>query len=267
MKIIISESQARKLFNLLSEDSNPNIYNQLQKLGQFIGDPASAIAGQLGIDNQYTKLAKQTQTQGQPKVQPPKDWNLTPQPPEIKSDNTNIQRTIPKLDIDMSKLPELPDEWKDKQITTTDTKSYYDVKVINFFREKGLTPEQSAGILGNLYQESQLDPNAVGDNGASYGIAQWQGSRRKELEKQPNWNSVDGQLNFIWKELLSTERKAFNYLKNTFTPRDSALTFSYYYERPSTPHNEKRVAYANNSYQNYVTIAKAQTNTSDKEQS
>lgn len=45
-------------------------------------------------------------------------------------------------------------------------------QVINFFLDKGLTREQASGIAGNLHEESALNPNIVGDNGTSFGIAQ-----------------------------------------------------------------------------------------------
>lgn len=42
----------------------------------------------------------------------------------------------------------------------------------------GFTPEAAAGILGNLEQESNLNPTAVQDNGVGHGIAQWSAGGR-----------------------------------------------------------------------------------------
>lgn len=48
-------------------------------------------------------------------------------------------------------------------------------------KEHGIPPVQAIGIVANLTQESSLDYDALGDNGKSYGIQQWQGGRRKSL--------------------------------------------------------------------------------------
>ena len=45
-------------------------------------------------------------------------------------------------------------------------------QAIDFFRNKGLTKEQAAGIVGNLEAESGLNTTTHGDNKTSYGIAQ-----------------------------------------------------------------------------------------------
>jgi len=56
----------------------------------------------------------------------------------------------------------------------------------NYFKGKGFTDEQAAGIVGNLMTESyaQIDPNAYNPAGGgmgAYGIAQFRGSRLKGL--------------------------------------------------------------------------------------
>src|SRR4030042_4313508 len=53
---------------------------------------------------------------------------------------------------------------------------------LRVFQAKGWSREQAAGIVGNLMHESNLHPGAAGDGGASFGIAQWNGARRKGLE-------------------------------------------------------------------------------------
>ena len=45
-------------------------------------------------------------------------------------------------------------------------------KVWNYFIDKGLNDAQAAGIMGNLYQESHLNPVARGDNSKYIGISQ-----------------------------------------------------------------------------------------------
>jgi hypothetical protein len=75
-------------------------------------------------------------------------------------------------------------------------------QVIDFFTGKGLTKEQAAGIAGNLYAESNFKLDAIGDQGISYGIAQWNRGRRINLKKfaknsPEGLNSLNTQLEFI----------------------------------------------------------------------
>ena len=110
--------------------------------------------------------------------------------------------------------------------------------VINFFTSKGLTPEQAAGIAGNIKIESEFNPTAVGDSGAAFGLAQWRDSRRDRLETWTEKNgysadSVDGQLEYLWWELNNTEKNALNKLKQETTPSAAAISFAKYFERPS----------------------------------
>lgn len=76
-------------------------------------------------------------------------------------------------------------------------------KTLNFLLTSGLTPQQSAGVMANIKQESQFDPTA--DNGTHYGIAQWDKVERwprvksyiQSLGLDPN--SIEGQLRgLIW---------------------------------------------------------------------
>lgn len=111
-------------------------------------------------------------------------------------------------------------------------------KIIIFFKNKGLTTSQAAGIAGNLQAESSFDPNAVGDNGTSYGIAQWHLDRFENLKKWcrkngKKWNNFDAQLEFLWWELQNYESNALSKLKLENDPADAAYVFAKYFERPS----------------------------------
>jgi len=53
------------------------------------------------------------------------------------------------------------------------------------FIKQGLTATQSAGIVGNLMQESGWDISPTASDGVAHGIAQWQGGRL-----QPMWSWV-----------------------------------------------------------------------------
>ena len=122
----------------------------------------------------------------------------------------------------------------------------------DFFVSKGYTPEQSLGIIGNLMQESYADlrTKVKGDNDASYGIAQWRDSRLKDLKRvrKDDWDTLDGQLEFIHWELNNTESRAYSKLKEARTPEEAALLFSKWYERPSLdPKINNNVGRANNA--------------------
>jgi hypothetical protein len=113
---------------------------------------------------------------------------------------------------------------------------------------KGLTPAQATGIMGNLFQESSFNPTALGDNGESYGLAQWRGVRRENLEQFCKESyDVKCQMDFMWWELNYKEERALKELQKTKTPADAALAFAKYYERPQTI-ERKRMEYANGFY-------------------
>jgi len=48
-----------------------------------------------------------------------------------------------------------------------------------------------AGIMGNLFAESEFDNNAKGDGGEATGLAQWHPDRYKALEKWAKENSLN----------------------------------------------------------------------------
>lgn len=111
----------------------------------------------------------------------------------------------------------------------------------------------SAAIIGNLQVESGdgLAPNARNPNSSAYGIAQWtySGDRRGRLERFPPETArgadqpFEKQLNFIWQEFNTTERRAFNALLSSTTMSD-AVAAMVMYERDES---WQRVA-GSNSY-------------------
>lgn len=80
-------------------------------------------------------------------------------------------------------------------------------KAMQFFIGKGLSFKDAAAIIGNLMAESgvlannDISPTAENKKGHDYGIAQWTGSRKKELMKRANYNTLETQLEFLWDEL------------------------------------------------------------------
>lgn len=110
--------------------------------------------------------------------------------------------------------------------------------IAQFLISLGYSKAIASGIAGNIYVESKYDPMAIGDNGQSFGLAQWHKSRWDALknwakERNLNVNSFETQLKFIDWELNNTEKKAKAKLMQSETPRESAFAFAKYYERPA----------------------------------
>ncbi|MEU4311618.1 phage tail tip lysozyme [Nocardia sp. NPDC024068] len=112
-----------------------------------------------------------------------------------------------------------------------------------------LTPEQAAGILGNLQVESGFDTGAYNPNEGAIGLAQWLGGRRENLEafaagREGGVTSWENQIDFMMHELNTSESGAYNRLKSTSSAGEAAAVFDQYYERSSGEARGKRVANA-----------------------
>ena len=82
----------------------------------------------------------------------------------------------------------------------------------------GLQSHAIAGILGNIQQESGFKTSAKGDSGASVGLAQWQGPRRKALE------SFGGdQVDFLIHELNTDYKHALEKINTARSPEELSL--------------------------------------------
>lgn len=117
-----------------------------------------------------------------------------------------------------------------------------------FFESKGWSPEQAAGIVGNLVVESGLKTDAVGDGGRAYGIAQWHPDRQARFKevygKDIRQSSFPEQLEFVNWELNNSEAAAGNRLRNATSAEDAAAIVDQYYERSAGIHRQQRMANA-----------------------
>jgi len=109
--------------------------------------------------------------------------------------------------------------------------------VIRFFVNKGLTPEQAAGIAGNMKSESNFKTGTIGDGGTSMGLAQWHDSRLYRLndfakQQEKSITDPDAQLEYLWSELQGKEKKAYNALLTTTNASDAGASFMVNFERP-----------------------------------
>ena len=107
-------------------------------------------------------------------------------------------------------------------------------KAMEFFQSKGLSAYHAAGIVGNLMGESNLNHTAINKSSGAYGIAQWLGNRKKKLfSKYGNNPTFEQQLEFVWEELNSDEKSAYNRLLQTKSVDEAINSFMQHFERPS----------------------------------
>ncbi|MDB4941266.1 MAG: peptidase [Labilithrix sp.] len=125
----------------------------------------------------------------------------------------------------------------------------------DYFRLKGLTAEQSAGIVGNLDVESGLDPTIVQKGGPGRGIAQWSAGGRWDSTAGDNVKSYAAaqgksatslqlQLDFIWFELTSFPSYGLTKLQATTTVTGAVSAFARDYEVCGACATSQRVAHA-----------------------
>lgn len=81
-------------------------------------------------------------------------------------------------------------------------------KIYSFLKQKGLSDNQVSAVMGNLEQESKLDPNSVNESSGAFGIAQWMGARKTGLDNYAKSEGkkntdLDVQLDYLWKEMES----------------------------------------------------------------
>ncbi len=113
-------------------------------------------------------------------------------------------------------------------------------KILNFFMRKGLTLAQASGIIGNMMQESGLNPaiiqggriaddNYVLQSGVGFGLVQWtSGGRQQNFMKHMKdagvpVTNLSGQLEFVWKEMGESYPKTMRALKAANNPVDAAV--------------------------------------------
>lgn len=135
-------------------------------------------------------------------------------------------------------------------------------KVWNYFKSKGFSDEQTAGIMGNLAHESG-DPtfNDATDSeelsgGGGYGLAQWTGPRRTAIENaaggkdSPKLVDLQFQLDYLYQEMQTrTERDGGSKteeqgMKEQVGVEAATEYFMYNYERPGTLALDSRIKYA-----------------------
>lgn len=137
----------------------------------------------------------------------------------------------------------------------------------HFLRSQGLTREAAVAVLGNLKQESGIDPNQCQSGGPGRGICQWEeGGRFEDLKsfaeiKGKQWNSLEVQLEFMWQEFIGGEatcafilNRDYGGLENFKRATDIAWAveaFEKSFERAGNPMMERRIQYAYEFYEQF----------------
>lgn len=117
--------------------------------------------------------------------------------------------------------------------------------------ENGIEPHVAAGLLGNLMQESgvAINTRAVGDGGNAFGMAQWNGPRRRAYlsfaqSRGVDPDDIDTQIDFLLHEFRTTEADAWARIQEARTATEAALIASREFWRPGIPHEGRRASYA-----------------------
>lgn len=167
-------------------------------------------------------------------------------------------------------------------------------KIWNFLTGKGLSAAGAAGVMGNLYAESALEPKnlqnsyekklgftddgytkAVDDgsydnfvrDSAGYGLAQWTYWSRKQglLEyckgKGKSVGDLEAQLEFLYKELSENYSGLLKTLKSTGNVTEASTAVLKNFERPADMGESvqaKRASYGQGYYDQYAGTTKKQ---------
>ena len=125
------------------------------------------------------------------------------------------------------------------EITKEDNRTTEEV-VWDYLKAAGYSDIQVAGIIGNLYQESGLNPARVESNGEGIGLVQWSFGRKQSLinyasSKGVDWSDLETQLEFLVDELDS--KQFYQPYKDTFmnpySVNEATEAFCFGFERPN----------------------------------
>lgn len=124
-------------------------------------------------------------------------------------------------------------------------------------RDFDFTPEQAAGIVGNLAHETmnfermqEISPRA-GEGG--WGWAQWTGDRRDNFEEWADErglarDSYEANYGFLKHELETTEKRTVDKVKAADTPEKAAVAFEKAFERAGVKSYDERERYAREAF-------------------
>lgn len=128
-------------------------------------------------------------------------------------------------------------------------------QIAQYFVQKGLTPQQARGIARAFMEESGGNPEAFNPAGGGIGaagIAQWRADRQRRLVAQYGPSpTAQQQLDFAWQELNTTEKPAFDAVRQASTEESAYNAFRSKFERPGPPPGEMQAG-ATFPYQEFM---------------
>lgn len=127
--------------------------------------------------------------------------------------------------------------------------------VISGLVARGVPLHVAQGVTARLNGESRLDPGinevspTVAGSRGGFGLAQWTGPRRKQLEafaadKGVPVNDPEMQLDFLMWENANTEKGAWQKVLGAQDAVQAAEFFTNHWERPGVPHLDATLATA-----------------------
>lgn len=102
-------------------------------------------------------------------------------------------------------------------------------QIWSFFAAKGMAPHQIAAIMGHVSAESSFNPLALGDNGKAHGLFQWNDRAPALFDfigGRGNLGNINAQLEFAWKEMMTSENGPFKRLMASTNLYDATHAFS-----------------------------------------
>lgn len=113
--------------------------------------------------------------------------------------------------------------------------------ILQLLAEEGVTGQAAAGIVGNFKVESAFNTGAIGDNGKSFGLAQWHKSRWDGLKAHSEALGLDqsdarAQIKFLMHELKTDYPDLLARMNLAANPAEAASMFMREFERPHKDH-------------------------------
>jgi hypothetical protein len=149
-------------------------------------------------------------------------------------------------------------------LSPAQSKQAADAYVSNLQKDFGLTKDQAAGIVANLWHESggmnsginqggkigAPGSNMADDNANGYGIAQWGGTRKQGLIDYARQHNLDpsseaANYGYLKQELQTSQAGAIAAVKGTNSAQAATQAFCNAFEQPSDPQMASRLGYLN----------------------
>ena len=152
---------------------------------------------------------------------------------EIGDQVENVVEATPEVEVQQEA------NTTETEVEVNDNRTTEEV-VWDYLKAAGYSDIQVAGIIGNLYQESGLNPARVESNGEGIGLVQWSFGRKQSLinyasSKGVDWSDLEIQLEFLVSELDS--KQFYQPYKDTFmnpySVSEATEAFCFGFERPN----------------------------------